>query len=374
MTKPGERPNNANDHYPRNGNMPMPMVYSTLNKFGDPLHTKYGGKLDCGGCRTGAGTWWPDYGTTVRDFSPGGINHPTEHVFEHEVMPFTAAQRSQEMQRSQSMPAGESPKSRKVRMAEEAKPTQFRHPQPSTEALWTSVDLMPYKKGGRRKCSEASNWKSALSSGAEGFRSGGRTPIWCKGPLLENPDFHQLHPLRRGEATVNISNHCLKEQLAAGTATGTSPVDGLLLSSKTSKSLGMRDCETIRSEMTHVGNRSLSHNATFTNVSTRLGGKPSAESFRTSPAAQASGGANPYIQPPSPAKVSFAPGSMQSLGSEDSNGDDSRLPNWIASSHVASRDAGAAGGQAGPTAIRRIALPARTRTFNASASYMQKSS
>merc|ERR1719378_305920 len=99
-----------------------------------------------------------------------------------------------------------------------------------TESLYKSVNIMPYKPGGRRKCGEASNWKAALSSGAEGFRHGGRMPIWCKGPLLDNPDFHQKHPLKRDEDMPNISASCVQEKLAAGGATGTSPVDNLLLS------------------------------------------------------------------------------------------------------------------------------------------------
>jgi len=315
-------------HYPRKGNIPMATVYSTLDKYGDPKHTLYGGKLKLGGCQTGAGTWWPDYCQATRDFSPGGINHPTEFVFLSEVVPFTHAQRAKSM-----------PAERQVNLPPE-KPQQFRHPQPSREALWKSTNIMPYKPGGRRKCAEASNWKAALASGKE---NGGRTPIWCKGPLLDNPDFHQKHPLRRGEEMPSIHQTCVKEALAAGGATGTNPVDALLLSSKTSKALGMRDSEAIRADMTMNKSRSLSHSMTFKSVKDRLNGhEESFRSFRFSPSA-------------STGKLQLQDGSIDSIASADA-GSDEKLPNWIATSTVASRDPGAAGGQSSATSIRRIAV------------------
>jgi len=329
------------DHYyPRQGNKKSPMVYSTIDRFGDPIHTLYGGQPNLGGCRTGCGTWWPDFGPTVRDFSPGGIHHPTEHVFSHEVIPFT---------RSQSMPGGldQQEQVAKPMRGREAAPQQFRHPQPSTEALWKSTDVMPSKPGGRRKCGEASNWRAALSSGAEGMKHGGRMPIFCKGPLLDNPDFYQLHNLKRDEATVSISNACVKEQLAAGGATGTSPVDGLIRSTKSTKGLGLRDAERIRTDMTIDGSRHLSHSMTFKHAATRLGGEPS---LRSSPLA---------LKDNSRSMVSFA--TMDSMSSDASAAADQQLPNWVASRTVATRDFNAAGGQAGPTSIRRSALPARAR-------------
>lgn len=330
-------------YYPRKGNMRVPLVYSTLDRFGDPKHTLYGGKLDMGGCRTGAGTWWPDFGPTTRDFSPGGINHPTSFVFASEVEPFTQATRSQ------SEPRLLPPK-------EPAFPQQFRHPRPATEALMKSVDVMPYKTAGRRKCGEASNWRAALSSGCEGRTHGGRTPIFCKGPLLDNPDFHQLHPLKRDEATVNISNACVAEKLAAGTATGTCPVDALLLSSKTTKSLGLRDCDTIRSEMTVNRHANTPHSQTFKAASTRLNGNAESfqKSFRGMPKSfEANVRSMPELGDGSPSRSVTFDASVSSVCS-DAGAD--KLPNWIATRTVASRDAGAAGGQAGPTSIRRIPL------------------
>lgn len=334
-------------HYPRQGNKPSPAVYSTLDRFGDPIHTLYGGQPNLGGCRTGCGTWWPDFGPTVRDFSPGGIHHPTEHVFSHEVIPFT---------RSQSMP-NQLDQVAPPRRTHETH-VQFRHPAPSTEALWSSVDVMPYKKAGRRKCGEASNWRAALSSGAEGCKHGGRMPIWCKGPLLDNPDFHQQHPLKRGEVNVNISNTCLLEQLAAGGATGTSPVDALLRSSKSTKhadlgKMGLRDAETMVADMTIDASRHLSHGMTFKHAGARLNGNEA--SFRTMNSPLAVKDRDASFK----SGVSFDP-SVDSFGS-DTAGPADKLPNWVAPRTVATRDLHAAGGQASRTAIRRTALPARPR-------------
>jgi len=328
-------------YYPRKANIMMPSVYSTFDRFGDPLHSRYGGQPNMGECRTGAGTWWPDFGPTTRDFSPGGVNHPTEFVFEHEVLPFTAA-----YNRARSEP-----------VLKEPPPVQFRHPAPATEALWKSTNNMPSKPGGRRKCGESGNWRAAMSSGAEGFRHGGRMPIFCKGPLLDNPDFHQLHPLKRDEDTATIHSSCVKEQLAAGAATGTCPVDALLLSSKTSKSLGLRDSETIRSEMTMNRHKDVPHSATFSSASRRLTGNAESfqKSFRSSPTAAQANLRSPQSEVGSKS-VQFDADSASSMCSDAF---EERMPNWIARQTVASRDPGAAGGQAGPTSIRRITL---TRT------------
>jgi len=223
------------------------MVYTTIDRYGDVLHTKYGGKLDLGGCRTGSGTWWPDFGTTVRDFSPGGINHPTEFVFQNAIV-------------SKLTRASSEPQKPKPHMAqpfrkshfdiEDEKPTQFRHPQPATEALWSSTMVMPYKSGGRRKCAEASNWKSSLSSGAEGMTHGGRYPIWAKGPLLEDPDSWQRHPLKRHEPERSIHKSLHTENMPAGSASGNNALSILVRSPKSATDLGIRDSHKIRREMT----------------------------------------------------------------------------------------------------------------------------
>lgn len=313
-------------HYPRKGNIPLPMVYSTLDRFGDPKHTLYGGKTSLGGCQSGAGTWWPDYHPTQRDFSAAGKNHPTECVFQNEVIPYTNALRSQ----SSPDLIRRGSKNRAVQEAHE-RPIQFRHPIPAREALYKSVNNMPSKPGGRRKCAEASNWKAALSTGREGYKHGGRMPIWCKGPFLEDPDFHQLHPLKRDEDTHTISTTCRKEQMAAGAATGTCPVDALLLTSKTSQALGMKDSQAIRAEMTFNAAKDLSHSRTFKAASMRLNGEAS------------------------PASASRMVSSVTSLSSDAAIGEE-RLPNWVATQTIASRDPQAAGGQAGPTALRRAAI------------------
>lgn len=311
----------------------MASVYSTLDKYGEPKHTKYGGKLELGGCRTGAGTWWPDYCASTRDFCAAGKNHPTECVFQNEVIPHSHAYRMQE-QRAKSMPA-----EKLVRLPPE-KHQQFRHPQPSTEALWKSVEPIRVKTGGRRKCGEESNWRAALSSGRE---IGGRMPIWCKGPLLDNPDFHQIHALRRGEEMPNIHESCVKEQLAAGAATGTNPVDALLLSTKTSKGLGMRDSEAIRTDMTMNKSQSLTHSMTFKTAKDRLNGhEESFKSFRFSPGASKS-------------TLQLQDGSVASIPTAGAQCDE-QLPTWIASSTIATRDPAAAGGQSSSTSIRRAAL------------------
>jgi len=335
------------DHYyPKKGNTLMPMVYSTLDRHLDPIHTLYGGKLDMGGCRTGAGTWWPDFGTTVRDFSPGGISHPTEHVFEHEVVPFTRSQSVPEVIKMSNEDRMRSVQNAPPIGAEELK--QFRHPQPEREALWKSTNNMPSKPGGRRKCGEASNWKSALSSGAEGFKHGGRMPIFCRGPLLDNPEQYQIHNQKKGVDMPNIHSSCAKELLAAGSATGTSPVDHLVRSTKTNKNMGFRDCEAIRDEMTIHHHEKSSHSMTFKSANDRLNGH--AESFRNfSPAAAR---AQKSIKDASGSRsmVSFA------APADSSSAADAPLPNWVASRTIATREKTAAGGQSGPTALRRITV------------------
>jgi len=339
-------------HYARQGNARYTSVCAYLDRHGDMKHTLYGGKAQLGGCMSGCGTWWPDYGPVTRDFSPGGINHPTEHVFEHEVMPFTEAQKSQ------SDPSLIKP--REVRLQEQAEKraevlTQFRHPQPEREALWASTLIMPAKRGGRRKCSEASNWKAALSTGKEGYKHGGRMPIFAKGFFLDNPDQHQKHPLKRGEPDVNIHQSCVQEQLCAGAATGTSPIDSLVRSSKTSKALGLRDSEQIIAEKT-INSSQVSHSQTFKHAATRLNGNAESfhsESFRSFRASPTSSKA--ICDAPKVGSVTFA----ESVTSVASSGEEPKLPNWIAPRTVATRDPNAAGGQAGATALRRIALPAR---------------
>jgi len=352
-------------HYPRQGNCNSPMVYSTLNKYGEPSHTRYGGQADLGGCRTGCGTWWPDFGPTIRDFSPGGKNHPTEHVFNNCVVPFTRAVSSPDLKTVRRDPLTFEAMPMK-RVAETFE--QFRHPQPSTEALWSSTDIMPYKNAGRRKCGETSNWRAALSSGAEGCKHGGRMPVFCKGPLLDNPDFHQLHPLRRTMDMPSIQKSCLKEQLAAGGATGTSPVDGLLRSSASPASLKLKDANHHLSEMTCNASRHISQSMSFKHASVRLNGLDedfhTESSFRALPNSPTTRQGLP-TNPPS--TLALKDDNSQSMVSFQKHVElmaaapEKALPNWVATRTVATRHADAAGGQAGPTAIRRTALPARAR-------------
>jgi hypothetical protein len=57
----------------------------------------------------------------------------------------------------------------------------------------------------------------------------------------------------------------------------------------------------------------------------------------------------------SPASSSRMVSSVKSLSSDAAIGEE-RLPNWVATQTIASRDPQAAGGQAGPTALRRAAI------------------
>jgi hypothetical protein len=290
------------------------MVYTTMDKYGDVLHTKYGGKLDLGGCRTGSGTWWPDFGTTCRDFSPGGINHPTEFVFQNAVVGKCG-------ERASSEPATKPKVAQPMRRQEEEKPTQFRHPQPEREALMKSTMIMPYKSGGRRKCAEGSNWKSSLSSGAEGMSHGGRYPIFAKGPLLENPDWYQKHPLKRHEDHHTIHSSLAAEGMPAGGATGTSAFATLVRSPKSAADLGMRDAKTIVREKS--SNEVIDLHKSFKASANRLPVNMSMKSIKSEP-------------------------SLLSIGSEAD-----ATPHWVATRTLATRDYSAAG-HGGTGTIKRL--------------------
>lgn len=307
------------DHYyPRKGNIPSPMVYTTIDKHGDVLHTKYGGQPNLGGCRTGCGTWWPDFGPTVRDFSPGGINHPTEFVFQREVA--SCVQRANSEPKKPKPPMAQ-PFRKSHFDIEDEKPAQFRHPQPQREALMKSVGNMPYKSGGRRKCAEASNWKSCLSSGAEGMTHGGRYPIWAKGPLLEDPDSWQRHPLVRHEKEIGIHASFKAENMPAGSATGTNTLATLVLSPKSAGDLGLRDSTKLRRDMTSTD--AIDATSSFRASVNRLPVNMSGKTRRSS--------------------------SLMSLGSEAA----SDMPNWVAPQTMATRDYTAAG-HGGTGSTRRL--------------------
>eukprot|EP00928_Gymnodinium_smaydae_P081453 TRINITY_DN64974_c0_g1_i1.p1 TRINITY_DN64974_c0_g1~~TRINITY_DN64974_c0_g1_i1.p1 ORF type:complete len:292 (-),score=36.58 TRINITY_DN64974_c0_g1_i1:104-979(-) len=190
---------------------PSSIAYSTLGKYGDvgiyynararPLETSN---------RNGCGTWWPDYGPTTRDFSYMKNSHPTDSVFENVVQPFCQNQINQRrLNGSYSDVSGES----------SGAPQQFRHPAPQREALYSSTIVLPYKKGGRRKVDDDNHWKGVVGGSK-------KYPIWCKGPLLNDPDRHQVHPLTKG-FEQNLAASCTVANLAAGTPTGTAPCDNL---------------------------------------------------------------------------------------------------------------------------------------------------
>lgn len=193
---------------------PSSIAYNTLGKYGEvgisynararPLVTSN---------RDGSGTWWPDFGPTTRDFSFLRRSHPTDTVFENQVQAFTQQHRREGQERR---PDG----SESGGSAYAEQPQQFRHPAPQREALYSSTIILPYKKGGRRKCGDDNHWKGVLGGGS------GKYPIWCKGQLLDDPDRHQVHPLAKSTGQ-NIAATCSAANLAAGTPTGTIPRENL---------------------------------------------------------------------------------------------------------------------------------------------------
>lgn len=285
---------------PNLGKNSIAASYSTLNRFGEmkiisPPHLgEHTIRNQMGPRPSGCGTWWPDFGPTARDFNDGGKNHPTNTVFERA---FKLPKGTGGCQHVYHTGFGRS---------DGSSLQQFRHPQPQTEALWSSTLIMPYKSGGRRKCGEDANWKCSLSAGA-------RMPMFAKGPLLDEPDRHQVHPLNSGEE-VNIHKSCKLENVAAGGTSSTAPLNALLLQNRSAPSLGLRDSQTMRRDMSFNAASSVNRLANST-----LGGTIKVGTVKIDDAR-------------SEASSSCCPPSRSE-----------KLPYWVASRTVASRDMDAAG-------------------------------
>lgn len=282
--------------------------YATYNKFGDMTIScpqSLGADTiakQMGPRPSGCGTWWPDFGPTRRDFSYQDRIHPTQPIFERAFGlhsgPMTGVDGKPIAEPMRG--GGSSPSQLK----------QFRHPKPQTEALWSSTVIMPYKSGGRRKCGEDSNWKCALSAGA-------KMPIFAKGPLLNDPDRHQLHPFSSGEEKVNIEKSCSAEQLRAGGTSSTSPVEALLRTNKTEASLGIRTTQKMRQEMTFDASKSVNRLHTSTLGGTIRAGNVKFDDTRSEVSSVSAASAVPSRQ--------------------------EKLPYWVAGRTIATRDADAAG-------------------------------
>jgi len=163
---------------------PANAAYSTLDRFGDMTHvySPSGGDGHLGVMRSGCGAYWPDFGPTAGD-SNMAKGQPSSYLFDRPAK-------------------------------KEDRPTsprrQFRHPSPATEALWSSTMVMPYKSGGRKKCSEGDLWQSSK---------------------------HQAHPLNRA-SEHNIAATCKLNNLAAGSACTTSALEAVMRTNNSAPSLG----------------------------------------------------------------------------------------------------------------------------------------
>eukprot|EP00929_Paragymnodinium_shiwhaense_P035325 TRINITY_DN19083_c0_g1_i1.p1 TRINITY_DN19083_c0_g1~~TRINITY_DN19083_c0_g1_i1.p1 ORF type:complete len:295 (+),score=44.99 TRINITY_DN19083_c0_g1_i1:145-1029(+) len=202
---------------------PSCIAYHTIDRYGGVAHTStyMGRHAPATGNSVSAGTWWPDFGPTTNEFSYLYRSHPTETVFDNCVKPFANQQKAL-MERS--FKGQMSPHSSEYSgSATASSPQQFRHPNPQTEALMSSTIVYPYKKGGRRKVDDPNHWKASCAVK--------RRPVYFKGPLLDDVDRLQIHPLNRaehgGSEFQNIHKSCSAAELAAGTPTGTCPVEAL---------------------------------------------------------------------------------------------------------------------------------------------------
>lgn len=205
---------------------PSTVAYHTIHKYGDIAHTStyMGRHVPSSQNAVGCGTWWPDYGPTTHEFGYLYRSHPTETVFDNVVKPYAAQQRAaMEKEFSKMSNRSDGSGSDFSSMQMNKSPQQFRHPNPQTEALLSSTIIYPYKKGGRRKVDDPNHWKASCAVK--------QRPVFFKGPLLDDVDRLQVHPLNRvengGSEFVNMHKSCSAAELAAGTPTGTCPVEAL---------------------------------------------------------------------------------------------------------------------------------------------------
>lgn len=118
------------------------MSYTTLNRLCEPRHIYAPPKAD----RFVSGMWYPDYGPNGYEFSEQHNMHPTNTIFRNA---FTIPKERQDLA-AKGIEAGEvSPQRSTPRgRPDQELPQQFRH-NLTTEALYKSTIIQPYKSGGR---------------------------------------------------------------------------------------------------------------------------------------------------------------------------------------------------------------------------------
>mmetsp|Transcript_42462 Transcript_42462/g.76308 ORF Transcript_42462/g.76308 Transcript_42462/m.76308 type:complete len:237 (+) Transcript_42462:87-797(+) len=119
------------------------MSYSTLDRFLN-VKTTY---APANKNTYVKGIWWPDYGPTTTEFVDQHKMHPTNTIFETQVVRHTKAHKEVLAE-----PMGAS-------SSKGSKLDQFRR-QPATEALWSSTIIQPYKSGGAAKEKMEGAWNS----------------------------------------------------------------------------------------------------------------------------------------------------------------------------------------------------------------------
>lgn len=119
------------------------MSYTTMNRYGEVSHV-YAPTSATGYIR---GCWWPDFGPRTAEYSHQHNMHPTNTIFENQMV------KHKNLLSSKSM--GSSEGSHRSR---EAPSVQFRRPAPQTEALWSSTIIQPYRSGGHARAIAEGAW------------------------------------------------------------------------------------------------------------------------------------------------------------------------------------------------------------------------
>lgn len=117
------------------------MSYTTLNRMGEPTHIYVPSKQ----ASFVPGTWWPDFGPSSNDFCYQEKKHPTITVFRTQMQ--EPQDRRNAAARGEKLPTLPQPGEVRVGRTEDERPVQFRR-NPSTEALYSSTAIRPYKSGG----------------------------------------------------------------------------------------------------------------------------------------------------------------------------------------------------------------------------------
>eukprot|EP00931_Biecheleriopsis_adriatica_P073510 TRINITY_DN47779_c0_g1_i1.p1 TRINITY_DN47779_c0_g1~~TRINITY_DN47779_c0_g1_i1.p1 ORF type:complete len:238 (+),score=36.95 TRINITY_DN47779_c0_g1_i1:105-818(+) len=116
------------------------MSYTTTNKYLEVRHTYAPPKQSYV-----RGIWWPDFGPMTAEYSDQVKMHPTNTIFENQIVKPGAAKKE----------LLADPMSKKGPVEQ-----RFRKPAPQTEALWSSTIIQPYKSGGHAKERMEGAWHS----------------------------------------------------------------------------------------------------------------------------------------------------------------------------------------------------------------------